>query len=341
MTRIPIAACLLLSTTLLSAADNPAPARQELNRLAPEAAEPPAPGIAGPVAPPEDIAEAGKLFGNPAQLADLGRRQPDPKSAFSFAVIGDSEEGRFFFQRWWSPGRDAFERQLKSVTGRGADFVMQLGDFVSKGTEKNYRRHVEFLKQNLRVPLLHVIGNHDRSKPNGEADKSLYKALFGETDFYFDYNGWRLVAFDSADYRVTDAQLDWLDRTLDTPQRKLLFLHIPPIYLHGRIISKKPAEPQGVLKPEGYFTQGAERFREIVKKRRVERVYFGHIHAYGTAMVDGVGYVLTAGGGSPLYPLPPGYPQLKPAHYIWVEIGPKGLTETVHTMDGETFPVVF
>ncbi len=337
MIRIVIAACLIFPA---SAGETPS-ARQELEELAPEEQTVPEPGISGPVEPPEDLVQARERFGGTAQIDAIGRRSPAPKTEFSFAVIGDTEKGRFFFERWWSPGKDAFKRQLASMTARDPDFVMQLGDSVSKGTIKNYRKYVSFLKKYLKIPLVHVIGNHDRSKPNGKADKVLFKATFGETDLYFDHNGWRFVALDSSDYAVTDAQLDWLDKALDTPNKTLIFTHIVPSYLKGKIKSKVPRKVEAKLLPKGYFAGGSARFGKIVKKRGVERVYMGHIHAYGTAVHGGVKYVLSGGGGSPLYPLPPGYPKFKPAHYIWVEAGPGGLKETVHVMDGATFPVIF
>ena len=72
-------------------------------------------------------------------------------------------------------------------------------------------------------------------------------------------------------------------------------------------------------------------------KYSVKRVYMGHIHAFGIAEKNGVRYVLTGGGGSPLYPLPPGYPKRKKAHFIWVTAGPQGLSETVYEIDGNRF----
>jgi len=49
-----------------------------------------------------------------------------------------------------------------------------------------------------------------------------------------------------------------------------------------------------------------------------------------------VKYVLTGGGGSPLYPGPV---KQRLHHWLSVEAGPEGLVETVHAADGSTFPL--
>lgn len=58
---------------------------------------------------------------------------------------------------------------------------------------------------------------------------------------------------------------------------------------------------------------------DLMSLNKVARVYMGHIHGLGTLERGGVKYVLTGGGGSPLFP------------------GPAGLVETVHAADGSSF----
>lgn len=296
---------------------------------------------AGPVEPPRDLAAARRTWGNSVQIAKLSRANPSPKPGFTFAVIGDAEPGRFPWQRPWAPP-DGYRKQIRAIHATNADFIVQLGDFVSKGTIKNYRAYVDLLGTELSLPIMHVIGNHDRSKPNGKADKVLYRAVFGsETDYFFDYNGWRFVTLDSSDYRVTAAQMDWLDRVLDTGLKTVVSMHIVPAYLKGKIYSIGPNKNRENEKliPKAYFDQGSVRFGEVVKRRAVARVYMGHIHAFGIAEHEGIRYVLTGGGGSPLYPLPPGYPKRKKAHYLLVEADGTGLRETVYELDGTVFPI--
>ena len=356
-----------MKTLLLAAILGPLAALAAPDRLfdgaRPAGARPSAPGPAPDVGPshslgtqiPDDLAAARARMGNEAELGRLAA-DPGRTERVAFAVIGDAEPGRFFWERWFNSDRHAFEKALAQARGRRAEFVVQLGDYVSRGIEDNFRKGVDFLDAHPGAPLLHVQGNHDRSQPNGPADKDLFRAVFGPGDYYFDRGGWRFVALDSADYAVTDAQLDWLDQALDTPLPSLIVTHIPPAYLAGKLKSQGPE--QAALderaaaqwrrgKPEAeflaaYFDGGSARFGEIVARRGVKRVYMGHIHAFGTAEVDGVKYVLSGCGGSPHYPLPPGYPTRKKDHYVWLEAGAGGtLSETVHELDGTTFPIAW
>ena len=74
----------------------------------------------------------------------------------------------------------------------------------------------------------------------------------------------------------------------------------------------------------------------LMSANKVARVYMGHIHGLGVLERGGVKYVLTGGGGSPLYPGPV---KQRLHHWLSVEAGPEGLVETVHTADGSTFPL--
>jgi predicted phosphodiesterase len=328
-----------LSLLLVTTSGYAGNALSSLKRAAPIHVVAPEVGVSGPAEPPLDLIEARKTWGTSAQITALHRAQPTPKATFSFAVIGDGEGGRFPWQRPWAP-KDAYKKQLRAIHAAGPDLIVQLGDFVSKGTAANYRAYVAFLRGAVTLPMLHIIGNHDRSKPNGDADKVMYSALFGTpTDYALDYNGWRFIALDTSDYKLQPAQLRWLEQQLRGSDQALIFTHIVPKYLKGKIKSRGVGAA-GII-PKAYFEEGSAEFARLVKTYKVRRVYMGHIHAYGTADVDGIKYVLSGGGGSPLYPLPPGYPKRKKAHYLLITADSQGLRETVHELGGNSFPVVF
>lgn len=307
---------------------------------------PPAPAAlkGEPVKPPQDLVDAGAVWNHQAQLAKLRAAQPQPKSPFTFAVIGDVEEGRFPWQSIFNPKGGSFKVQLDLIQAGPSDFLIQLGDIVSKGVPERYRKLVSFLNARMKLPFISVIGNHDRSRPNGDADKTLYQTVFGAGDHVFDYNGWRFITLDTADRKLTKAQLEWLAKTIDSPLPSLIFTHVPPKYLKGKL---KNAEGKAFIEDaeakefnmSGWFEEGSAEFGRLMALGKVKRVYMGHIHAFGVAEQDGVRYVLTGGGGSPLYPLPPtpNYPKRKFAHFIEVTAGPGTLKEEVVAVDGTRF----
>lgn len=319
---------------------------------------PPAPSAPGgvevsskePTPVPADLAQAKAVVGNDAMLARLAPRPAG--EAFTFGVIGDAEHGRFWWERLFSPEKSAFLNQWRALQAAGADFVFQLGDFVSEGTAENYREHVALVEKEALKPLLRCAGNHDRSRPNGEADKNLYDAVFGARDYFFDRSGWRFVSLDSSDRKVTAAQLAWLKGVLAAPGPKVIFTHVPPDYIK----SIKPLKEVGELEAwsrdfveqekqksalsdffTNYFKDGSAEFEDLVTNGGVKAVYMGHIHAFWAADHRGVRYIISGGGGSPLYPLPPGYPKKRFAHTLHIAVTPSGLIETVVPYKGAPF----
>jgi hypothetical protein len=308
------------------------------------------PSVLGKPPLPPDLAAAAKKWGNEAQIAKLAGRQPG--GSFRFAVIGDAEPGRFAWERVFAPGPDAFTWLLGDAQSLGADFVLQLGDMVSEGTEKDYRAHFKDLEAVGAAPLFHVIGNHDRSRPNGAADKNYYEAIRGKTDYFFDYGGWRFVAVDTSDRRLRSDQLAWLKTVVPANGRCVVFMHVPPKFLKGKLYSPKKKGFEDEIEPPlpkersywqdvltGYFPENSDGFKKLMEERRVPRVYMGHVHAFGTAKLGPTLYVLSGGGGSPLYPLPPGEPKRKMTHWIEVTVDGDAVNERVHELGGDVYPM--
>ena len=303
-----------------------------------------------PTPVPDDLAQARGRVGNDAMLSRLTPLPPG--SPFTFGVIGDAEHGRFWWERIFSPEKAAFVNQWRALQAAGVDFAFQLGDFVSEGDADHYREHVAVVEREAVKPLLRCAGNHDRSRPNGGADKNLYDAVFGARDYFFDRAGWRFVSLDSSDRKVTGEQLAWLKAALAVPGPKVIFTHVPPDYIKSITPLKEVGaleewstdkdaqdEQKGYLRDffTNYFQDGASEFEDIVSNGGVKAVYMGHIHAFWAADHRGVRYIISGGGGSPLYPLPPGYPKKRFAHTLNIAVNPSGLVETVVPYKGKPF----
>lgn len=263
------------------------------------------------------------------QLGRLSSASRSASESFTFAVLGDVEPSRFRIFRYLFNEPDVFPRQMSAIKDHPVDFCLQLGDMVSKGTPRYY---LDFFRQiegfGIEKPYLTVIGNHDRSRPNGRSHSTQYRALFGKANYFFDHGGARFVVLDTSAKGLTKAQLKWLGLVLDTPLRKLVFTHMPPTLLGlwgGRFL-------QGV----GGFSRNADSFTGLVAEMGVERVYMGHVHAFGVQDYRGVRYVLTGGGGSALFPS--GSADVF-HHYLTVSVGPGGIRERVHPLNGKPFDI--
>ncbi len=252
-----------------------------------------------------------------------------PGEAFEFAVLGDAEPGRFWIWRALFNRPGVFRRQLSRVQTQSVDFTIQLGDMVSCGKPRHY---FDFFRQlhglPIEKPYLTVIGNHDRSHPHGRSHSRVYRRLFGRaTNYFFDYGGVRFIVLDSSRQRLTQAQIRWLAAVCRGPRRKVVLTHMPPVLL-------------GLWGPAGHrmggFHQGAHQFTDLMAELAVERVYMGHVHAFGVQDYKGVRYVLTGGGGSPLFP---SGARDRFHHFLTVSVGPDGLRERVHLLDGSSFQI--
>ncbi len=279
---------------------------------------------------PESLVLMASRFRTERQLRRLSRLPDAAGDKVSFAVLGDVEPSRFWIYRKLFNREGVFHDQMHALQAQPLTFTVQLGDMVSKGTIPNYEIFLRHLRRAwIGRPYLTVIGNHDRSRPNGKSHSTVYRTLFGKPNYFFDHAGVRFVVLDSSAKRVTRTQLKWLKMTLDVPGRKIVFTHMPPVQLSlwGGV---------GRVHELGGFIGGSREFADIVSAAKVSRVYMGHVHAFGVQDHGGVRYVLTGGGGSALFP---SGNSDSFHHYLTVEITHAGIRDRVHSLDGKVFSI--
>jgi hypothetical protein len=181
------------------------------------------------------------------------------------------------------------------------DFIVGTGDLVDEG--HNTRQWQTFfdvegplLRDNVFFPAL---GNHDRQGQGRTADN--YRMWFSlpdngadpERSYAYTWGNARFVVLDSNahSFALTD-QTEWLERELaaarQDPRLRHIFvvMHLPPfsISLHGG---------QRDLR---------ERWTPLFERYDVTAVFSGHDHVYSRGEVNGVRYIVSGGGGAPLYP---------------------------------------
>ncbi len=207
----------------------------------------------------------------------------------TFAVLGDN--------------RDNFpvlEQVLRKIAADpGVKFAIHLGDLVQQGDLGRYRHFLQAVRQNLSLPLLAVIGNHElKEDPEGK----LYTGIFGSRNFSFSLGEHYFIIFDDTAKAGPDAaQIRWLETELQKGQRyqtRLVFLHVP-------LFDPRGGEHHHCLPPES-----AARLLALFKEYRVTCVFAGHIHSYFEGRWDGVPYAIAAGAGAKLY-------GTDPRHYFY------------------------
>jgi Icc-related predicted phosphoesterase len=210
----------------------------------------------------------------------LARQQPSEDS-WCFIVLGDTRNNRRLSRQLYL--RDKQEDPV---------LIFHTGDIVRAGTALELlKNHIAIIEETgLECPVFCVPGNHERGP---KRDFAAFKALYGADRFSFQYGECLFVGVNNSAKRGLDQEtLQFLESTLSSSARyKFVFLHIPPAFFEERFVSDKRRRG---------FKKNAEAFHCIMKDHQVNEVFMAHIHGYATALLDGVRYTLTAGGGAPL-----------------------------------------
>ncbi len=230
------------------------------------------------------------------------RTMPDQAEKFRFVVYGDT---RTF--------PDAHTAVAGQILKAQPDFIIHTGDLVAAG--QDYRQWTQQffhpMEQVLdHVPLWPTPGNH-------EGDGANYRHLFdfpspptpagqipqpAEFNYSFDYGFAHFSSINSVGMSP-EQDAEWLDHDLSASKAKWKFVYYHyPTYNAG---GHGSAWGRGVMTP-------------IFRKHHVDVVFTGHSHLYERTKPIKSGYpdnpwpvlyVVTGGGGAPLY-------ELKEADYL-------------------------
>jgi hypothetical protein len=246
-----------------------------------------------------------------------------PGTPFRFAVYGDS---RSF------PKDHA--RVIQGIIASHPRFVLHTGDLVEDGREyprwqaEYFAPAAELLKG---IPLFPCLGNH-------EENAEWYYRLFspppggghhGQQWYSFDYGDAHFAVIDTdADFSPGSDQYLWLERDLESAQAEWLFVvHHHPAYSSG--------SHGGSSRVQKYLVP-------LYEAHKVDMVFNGHDHLYQRSYKDGVYYIVSGGGGAPLYPAglkPNPYQQFTKVahHFCTVDIAGQTAMLQAHFSDGVVF----
>ncbi len=209
---------------------------------------------------------------------------PPPGVPFTFLVYGDD-------RTMHAVHRTVVEQMLEETDAR---MVLHTGDFVEMGGRpRDWDTYFEIAAPLLRrAALFPSLGNHELYGPGGLAryHRYLNRPDTRETWYRQDYGDVTLLALDSnVDWEAGVAQHDWLRATLaelEGDRFVIAFVHHGP-YSSGR--------------HGGHEEMLAMNLPQQLRDGGVDLVFSGHDHMYERGEANGLKYVVTGGGGAPLY----------------------------------------
>lgn len=226
-----------------------------------------------------------QVLGEGAPLGPAGTFRtaaPPTQTAFSFVAFGDSRSG---------------VAEHRSVVARiltlAPDLVLHTGDIVNKPSEPaDWDLFFEIERDLMRqITLFPALGNHERE----HADYfDAFHLPNNERWYSFDYGQAHFTVLQADGYAVWtryEPQYAWLENDLaaSSARWKIVMLHYPP-YSSGLHSAEA-----GVVKVRKLLAPMFERYG-------VDLVISGHDHDYERSVVNGVTYIVSGGGGAPLYP---------------------------------------
>jgi 3',5'-cyclic AMP phosphodiesterase CpdA len=198
---------------------------------------------------------------------------------YSFVVYGDTRTNYLIH-----------EKMVQSIMLREPDMVIHTGDLVANGYSKSQWERFMNIIQPLQeeAEFFPVLGNHEfNSKhyynnfdlPNNERWYSILRE-----DILF-------VMLDSnTDLRQGSMQFTWVEDTLKSYEGKtqaiLVFFH-HPLFTSG----KHSGDSKGFK----------DDLTPILEEYDVDIVFSGHNHSYERSYYNGIYFIVTGGGGAPLY----------------------------------------
>jgi len=233
-----------------------------------------------------DHIESSDFGGTEVVVVSRGEFSVVPKNVSGYKVLafGDHRPGSGDEQP------EIFFKIRDAINGEDGAFVIDSGDLVYSGTIYQWAELMKAWKWNK--PVFVAVGNHEY---NGEG-VNIYHYFFGPTDYAFSLGGYRFIFANNVmnGYRLKDEQWEWIEKELELAkergERPVIVMHAPPY-------DPRPSD-EHTLDPSD-----AKRLLGLMREYKAFGI-FGHIHIYWYGTYEDVPFVITGGGGAPLYAKP-------------------------------------
>ena len=205
----------------------------------------------------------------------------------SFVVVGDSRSGDSIY-------RDIVSAITSSLSYANAMF--HVGDMIeTPGNQGQWNNFMNMTAPIARImPWYAVVGNHDvGSIPSQNMYQSVMDDPSKKLYYSFNLNESHFIILDTEipgqEGGIVGEQLAWLTQDLQ------MSASAPYTF----VFTHRPVFPQGHYK--GHDLANAQELHQLFMQYGVDAVFSGHEHQYYMYLKDGMPYIVTGGGGSPLY----------------------------------------
>lgn len=247
---------------------------------------------------------------------------PAPDRAFRFAVCSDTQ---------WDAQTHA--QVARSILAGGPRVVFHAGDLVSAGRDWDTWGTEFFAPASellANVPIIPIPGNHGYFGSEAPWFFYYFDRPVSQAWFTLTYGAVRFIGLDtSVPFTVGSPQYEWLLSELASSACRdalwrVAILHEPPF-----------------TSTTGHQDNTAvqENLVPLFERHGVDVVFSGHSHAYERYLWHGTCYIVTGGGGGPLYPLlPDTEPPFRQVglclhHYCSIDVDPALGTLTIAAID--------
>jgi hypothetical protein len=278
---------------------------------------------------------------------DMGRGTfttfPVGRTAYHFAVLGDTRTRHDFHQRI-----------VNRIIDEDPLFVVNTGDLVSRGNSMEDWEHFFRINDKLirNVPYFPVLGNHEQDSENYYN----FFSLPGNERYYFFSVGdalFIMLDMDGPDYsappylkgesvdafwnnisrKYFEEEKEWLENIL-TLNNDAGYIFV---FFHPTFYSIKASRVEDAELRRDFWG-------DIFERHNVTAVLNGHDHYYHHAEHGGTHYIVTAGGGAPLYDTDAIQPETvkykKIEHFMRIDVGPENTTMKAIDINGDIIEAI-
>ncbi len=179
---------------------------------------------------------------------------------------------------------------VKMIDNESADMVIHTGDMINITTQIQSWLIFLFIEKKLwddGTEFFATRGNHENVK---WIFNSIFRVPDDKTYYTFERMGIQFIVLDASwDFEPMfdeEKQVAWLKEiiTLDKDKPKIIMIH-PPFETTGKY--------------NKFYRDG---WHELFLENNVIATLSAHVHSYERSDRDGIQYIVTAGGGAPMYP---------------------------------------